>query len=65
MTTYKIIRKFQRSDVENKVLQTGVTLEEAEAHCEDPETSSRTAKSKEAKKITEKYGDWFDCWTEE
>lgn len=37
MTTYKIIR-FKR-DAENEVLETGLTLEEAQAHCQDPATS--------------------------
>ena len=35
--TYKIIRF--RFNGNNKVLKTGLTLEQAQAHCEKPETS--------------------------
>ena len=51
MTTYKIIRFFQEED--NKIIDTGLTLEEAQKHCNDPETSSSTATSVDAKIITE------------
>lgn len=34
--TYKIIRFRQNGD--NEVIRTGLTLEEAQAHCRDPET---------------------------
>ena len=48
MTTYKIIRfRFGR---ENQIIQTGLTLEEAQAHCQDNETHG---------------DDWFDGYTEE
>jgi hypothetical protein len=48
MTTYKIIRfRFGR---ETQTIKTGLTLEEAQAHCQDDETR----------------GDgWFDGYTEE
>ena len=39
--TYKIVR-FYREDnagAGNRVIATGLTLEEAQAHCKDPETS--------------------------
>ena len=35
--TYKIIRF--RFNGNNKVIRTGLTLEQAQAHCENPETS--------------------------
>ena len=35
--TYQIIRF--RFNGNNKVLKTGLTLEQAQAHCENPETS--------------------------
>lgn len=62
MATYKIIRFFQEED--NEVIDTGLTLEEAQEHCNDPETSSRTATSEAAKYITETWGAWFDGYTE-
>ena len=64
MTTYKVMRKFMngRKDYTVKV---GLTLEEAQAHCNDPETSWKTAISSDAQKLTAKYGPWFDCYYEE
>ena len=61
MTTYKIIRFFQEED--NEVIIKGMTLEQAQEHCNDPETSSSTATSAEAEIITESYGAWFDGYT--
>ena len=56
MTTYKIMRyKFEHSP---EVVRTGLTLAQAQAHCEDPETSSKTATDPEP-------GQWFDGYSEE
>ena len=65
MTTYKIVRKFQRPEVEDELIDTGLTLQEAQRHCNDPETSSRTCKGRAGRALTEKYGDWFDSYYEE
>lgn len=47
--TYKIIRSF-RDNYDRPVIATGLTLEEAQAHCKDPDT----------------HGDgWFDGYEEE
>lgn len=61
--TYKIIRFFQNAPRE--VLERGLTLEEAQEHCKDKETSSRTATSPEAVKLTREGGAWFDGYDEE
>ena len=63
MTTYKIIRFFQEEDEDNRVVKTGLTLEEAQKHCKDPETSSSTGTLGKAKYLTERYGAWFDGYT--
>lgn len=42
----------------------GLTLEQAREHCNDPETSSSTAKSATAKARTRKHGPWFDAMRE-
>lgn len=65
MPTYEIVRFYQRSDLGAEVLQTGLTLEEAQEHCNDPETSSRTATSDEAEARTAEFGAWFDGYREE
>lgn len=63
MPTYKIVRKFFKGD--DEVLETGLTLEEAQEHCQDPETSSKTATGKSAIAVTKEHGSWFDCYYEE
>ena len=63
--TYKIVRMYQKDEYSTQVIQTGLTLGQAQAHCRNPETSSRTATSDEAQEWTEKYGAWFDGYEEE
>lgn len=63
--TYEIVRFYQDADTPTEVLETGVTLAEAQEHCNDPETSSRTATSAEADTRTETMGAWFDGYREE
>lgn len=73
--TYKIIRFFANDgrrdrkgnpfQWENEVRARGLTLEEAQAHCKDPETSSRTAKRGPAVSMTNARGSWFDGYEEE
>lgn len=65
MTTYKIIRFYQRYDQPKRVIKRGLTLEEAQAHCRDPETSSSTCTSSEGRRRTEERGPWFDGYNEE
>jgi hypothetical protein len=43
----------------NENLQSGMTLEEAQSYCSDPETSSETCTSSAGKRRTEKHGPWF------
>ena len=65
MTTYKIIRGFFSDDFDNEVIETDLTLEEAKAHCGDPETSSRTCTEPHLVAMTEERGPWFDGFEEE
>ena len=62
--TYKIVRFFQR-DRRPRVIRRGLTLEEAQAHCRDPETSSSKATSAKAQRYTKLWGPWFDGYDEE
>ena len=61
---YKILRKYFKPR-EDEVIATGLTLEEAQGHCENPETCSKTCQTMEGIRRTEKYGPWMDCYYEE
>jgi hypothetical protein len=61
VATYKIIRFFFKG--ENETIETGLTLEEAQEHCNDPETSSRTCSEKTRERVG--AGPWFDGYNEE
>lgn len=63
--TYRIVRMYQNAGISRRVIDTGLTLEQARAHCSDPETSSRTATNKTAKARTRRLGAWFDGYEEE
>jgi len=52
MTTYKIVRHFKKYGEKAKVMKRGLTLAEAQTHCNDPKTSN-------------KHDNWFDGYTEE
>jgi len=47
-----------------RTIRRGLTLEEAQAHCKDPETSSSTATSAAAKRRLRDLGPWFDGYEE-
>ena len=61
---YKIVRVYYDRNKPRRTIKTGLTLKEAQAHCQDPETSSKTAKSAKAKRITRRNGAWFDAYEE-
>jgi hypothetical protein len=63
--TYRIVRHYMDSRLKRKVLGTGLTLEEARAHCNDPQTASHTATTKAAAKHTDLKGPWFDGYEKE
>ena len=63
-TTYCIVRNYFNKPGKGRIIARGLTLEEAQAHCSDPETSSRTATTAKAKAITSRNGPWFDSYTE-
>jgi len=65
MATYKIVRFFQNDSDGRKTIETGLTLEEAQAHCEDRESSSRTCAKASGLARTAAHGPWFDGYTEE
>ena len=57
---YKVVR-FYRDERQRRTIKTGLTLEEAQAHCRDPETSSSTCSETKRRRIG---GDWFDGYEE-
>lgn len=61
---YKVMRVFQNSD-RKTTIRKGLTLEQAQTHCSDPENCSDTCKTEENKKITAEHGPWMDCYYEE
>jgi hypothetical protein len=64
MATYKVFRFYQDGHPK-RTIRTGLSLAEAQEHCQDPETSSRTATSDEAREHTAEYGEWFDGYDAE
>ena len=58
MERYNIVRFYFEHG--RRIVKRRVTLQEAQKHCKDPETSSRTCKSSAGKRRTRVYGDWFD-----
>ena len=61
--TYKIVRHYHRGG--RRVIARGLTLEEAQAHCRNPDTSSKTATSPAARRVTARKGPWFDGYDKE
>jgi hypothetical protein len=62
----KIVRFYRDDDDLNRtVIVRGLTLEQAQAHCHDPETSSETCTSAEGLERTRLHGAWFDGYEEE
>lgn len=59
--TYKIIR-FYFEDRPRRTIKRGLSLEQAIAHCSDPETSSRTCTRPVAASRTRRLGPWFDTY---
>lgn len=62
--TYKIVRMFRDSN-KRMIVKTGLSLEEAQEHCRDPETSSSTATGLVEQSLTRNFGPWFDGYEEE
>ena len=60
---YKIVRYFYNG-APRRTIKTGLTLAEAQAHCSDPETSSKTAMTAKARAYTRQRGQWFDGYME-
>jgi hypothetical protein len=60
---YKVVRHFFRSN-RKLTIMSGVTLDVAQLHCRDPETSSSKCQKAVNRRRTRLYGPWFDGYTE-
>lgn len=65
MRKYKIVRMYFDRNVPRRTIKRGLTLEQAQEHCSDPETSSETCTKYANKRRTERFGPWFDGYTAE
>lgn len=63
--TYRIVRFYADRGPMKIKGRRGLTLEEAQAHCRDPETSSKTATGPLARERTRLHGSWFDGYEKE
>ena len=61
--TYKIVRSYMGA-IRSITIKTGLTLEEAQAHCRDLETSSSTCTEERNIQHTEAFGPWFDGYVQ-
>src|SRR4030095_4567800 len=61
---YRIVRMYFRAATRKRVIASGLTLEQAQAHCQDPETSARTCTSSAGRARTRRMGPWFDGYEE-
>jgi len=62
MNNYKIVRMYFQGG--SRVIKRGLTLEEAQKHCSDPQTSSSTCTTAVGKARTRRMGPWFDGYTD-
>lgn len=65
MQTYKIVRHYFDAGINKRIMARGLTLEQAQKWCNDPETSSSTATSSAARARTRRVGEWFDGYSAE
>lgn len=61
---YKVIRFYFNRPGQRRTILTGLTEEQAQRHCSDPETSSSTCKGSAGKRRTRRMGPWFDGYEE-
>jgi hypothetical protein len=60
--SYRIVRMYEKGG--HRIIKRNLTLEEAQKHCNDPETSSSTCTNKTGKDRTRRLGRWFDGYEE-
>lgn len=62
---YRIVRNYLDESIPKRIIKRGLTLAQAQAHCKDPETSSKTCTKAVNKARTRRCGPWFDGYDKE
>lgn len=62
--TYDVRCYFKDDHTPSRIVETGLSREQAEAICQDPDNNSKTTTTSEGKAVTRKYGEWFFGFTE-
>lgn len=63
---YKVIRMYFKGRIRQRTILSGLSLRQAQAHCENPETSSSTAVGSAARRVTRRVcTEWFDGYERE
>jgi hypothetical protein len=65
MDYYNIVRFYFSGSCRRRIIQRHVSLEEAQQHCSNPETSSSTAQGYAARLPARRLGPWFDGYEKE
>lgn len=58
--SYRIVRFYKDVFPHRRIIARGLSLEQAQAWCKDPETSSSTCKKPHNRRRTKLLGPWFD-----
>lgn len=61
--SYKVVRFYFSHS--RRTIKTGLTLEQAQAHCQNPESSSETCNKSANVRRTRRMGAWFDGYQKE
>lgn len=63
---YRVVRFYREAPFgkRRRVIISRCSLKEAQAHCQDPETSSSTCTKAAGKRRTQRMGPWFDGYEE-
>ena len=59
---YKVVRFYENAGIRRRVMAEYLTLEQAQTHCQDPETSSSTCTKPANVRRTRTLGRWFDAY---
>ena len=63
--TYKVVRMYRDHPELRRTVKRSLTLEQAQKHCSDPETSSSTCQRWLGRHRTQIYGPWFDGYEDD